>query len=273
MINFDIEVPLIYKEILAVVIGSLVGSFLNVCIYRIPKGISIIFPASHCPHCTYEIPFYLNMPIIGWFIIRGRCRNCGEKVSFRYPLVEAISAINFLLVYLKYGFGIDFIFLIIFTSMCIVLAFIDYYNYILPDVITIPMIIIGIIESLLVSRIKFINSLLGAVSGSIFLLIVYFLYMWMKKQEGLGMGDVKMIGGIGAFLGIELMFLTLFLSVITGTLVGLILMVKKRRFELDVALPFGFFLGICAVLVLYCGSGIIEIYKRFSEAIIMRYLI
>lgn len=273
MINFEVEVPLIYKEILVAVIGSLVGSFLNVCIYRIPKGISIVFPVSHCPHCKYEIPFYLNIPIIGWFIIRGRCRNCGRKVSFLYPLVEAISAMNFLVVYLKYGFGVDFIFLIIFTSMCIVLAFIDYYNYILPDVITIPMIVIGIINSLVGLRIRFINSLLGAVSGSAFLLIVYFLYMWIKKQEGLGMGDVKMICGIGAFLGIELMILTLFLSVIIGTLVGLLLMLKKRHFELDVALPFGFFLGICAVLVLYCGSSIIETYKRFSEAIIMRYLI
>jgi leader peptidase (prepilin peptidase)/N-methyltransferase len=273
MLGADIEVEIMYKEVLIFIIGALVGSFLNVCIYRIPKGISIVFPASHCPHCKYEIPFYLNVPIIGWFIIRGRCRNCGEKISFIYPVVETISAINFLILFIKYGASVEFIFMIMFSSMCIVLAFIDLFNFILPDVITIPMIVIGLIYAMISDRITLVESLMGAVGSSVFLLMVYILYLWLKKQEGLGLGDVKMIAGIGAFLGWKLVFLTLFLSVISGAITGLIIMLRRKRIELDIALPFGFFLGLIVNIVIYYGDEMIRLYKELAESLIIRYLL
>lgn len=177
------EIPWLYKDIYFFVIGSIVGSFLNVCIYRIPHSISIVLPASHCPHCRYKIPFYLNIPIIGWFIIGGRCKNCKSYISFLYPLVETLSALNFVMLYVKYGIGIDFLFYAIFTSMCIVLAFIDLRHYILPDVITIPMILGGILFSIVGSRLRILESLLAGASGSLILIAIFFFIFMDKKTR------------------------------------------------------------------------------------------
>ncbi|OGF58695.1 MAG: hypothetical protein A2Y62_12920, partial [Candidatus Fischerbacteria bacterium RBG_13_37_8] len=247
------EISLIYKQIYFFLVGAVIGSFLNVCIYRVPRSISIVFPASHCPHCRYEIPFYLNIPIIGWLLIMGKCRNCRAKISILYPLIEAISGINCMILYTNYGISIDLIFLACFTSMCIVLAFIDLEHYILPDVITIPMILLGLLYSLVSVHITFLDSLLGGLSGSFLLLFIYFVYLWLRKQEGMGMGDVKMIAGIGAFVGLKGMLLTLFLSVISGAIAGLFVMLRRSSFKLDIALPFGFFLGLVSLITIHYG--------------------
>lgn len=264
------EIPLIYKGIYMAIIGAIVGSFLNVCIYRIPRNISIIFPPSHCPNCRYKIPFYYNIPIFGWFIVKGKCKNCGVKISFLYPLIEAISALNFFILYMRYKMSIDFIFLIIFTSMCLVLSFIDLKHYILPDIITFPMIGTGILYSIFSKYLQLKMSILGAIAGASILIILYIVYFLLKHQEGLGFGDVKMIAGIGAFLGFKLMLLCLFIAVFVGTLIGIIIMIKRRYYKFDIPLPFGTFLGFSALLVLNYGNEIIYYYFYYSERIILK---
>lgn len=264
------DIPIIYKGIYMAIMGAIVGSFLNVCIYRIPRGISIIFPPSHCPNCRYKIPYYYNIPIIGWFVIKGKCKNCNSKISILYPLIEALSAGNFFILYMKYRMSIDFIFLIIFTSMCLVLSFVDLKHFILPDVITIPMTILGLLYSLLIHKLKM--SILGGIAGALILITLYFVYYLVKHQEGLGFGDVKMIAGIGTFLGLKLMLLTLFIAVISGTLVGIIIVIKKKYFKFDIPLPFGTFLGFASLISLFYGNNIIFYYFYYSEKIMLKFL-
>ena len=265
------EIPLLYKEIYFFIIGSIVGSFLNVCIYRIPHGISIVLPASHCPHCRYKIPFYLNVPIIGWFLIGGKCRNCKSRISFLYPFIETLSACNFILLYIRYGLGIDFFFYAIFTSMCIILAFIDLHHYILPDVITIPMILGGLLFSLVSSRLRFLESLLAGAAGSLILIAIFFLYLWLRKKEGLGMGDVKMIAGIGTFGGFSVLWVTLFAAVFSGALAGIVLMVKRKYYKMDMELPFGTFLGLAAIVSLYWSHKVVDMYFHWSERMLLHF--
>ena len=263
------EIPLLYKQIYMFVIGSIVGSFLNVCIYRIPKGISIITPASHCPYCRYKIPFYLNIPIVGWFIVGGKCKNCKASLSIEYSGIEMLSALNFMMLYANYGLRVDFFFYAAFTSMCIVLAFIDLHHYILPDVITIPMILAGILFSLVTSRITLLESILAGAAGSFLLIAIYLLYLWVRKQEGLGLGDVKMIAGIGTFGGFIIMFVALFTAVISGALVGVALMVKKKYYKMDMQLPFGTFLGLASLFSLYWSDKVVKMYFHWSERVIL----
>ncbi len=246
------------------VIGLLTGSFLNVCIYRIPRGESIVFPASRCPSCQKPIRAWDNVPVLSFLILRGKCRACKSSISMRYPMVEALNAALYVLVYLRFGTGWHLPVLLAFVSSLVIITFIDLDFQIIPDSISLPWIVIGIIAGATVLPDPFLraeplgwaNSLIGAVAGpGLFLLIV------IASRGGMGMGDVKMMGMVGAVLGWKAVLLTAFAGSVTGALAGLALVVLKGGGR-KTKVPFGPFLALGALISLLVGQ---EIFKWYID--------
>lgn len=264
----------------AVVFGLIIGSFLNVVILRLPQGMSISIPRSHCPQCKRLIPWYDNVPILSYMILRGHCRRCGKNISLRYPLIEALTGVVSLLLYLKYGLGVEWAIFLAFSAALIVLAFIDLDHRILPDPITLNGIWIGVLASVylaepspLVSRLfrfagieltnprasAFIGSVLGAIVGGGLLWAVAEAYLRLRGIEGMGFGDVKMMALVGAFLGAPLALLTIMIGSLLGSIVGLIFIRisgKTREYEL----PFGTFLAAAGIVTVLYGEDLIRWY-------------
>lgn len=245
--------------ILIVVFGLVWGSFLNVVIYRLPRGLSIVRPPSSCPHCGKQIKFYENIPIFSYLFLRGKCGSCGAKISPIYPLVEALTAICFLLVYGQYSLSPHFLASSLFVSALIVLGFIDYSHQILPDEITLPGVVLALVYAFFREDMSFIQALVGAAAGAGFLLLVYGVYYLWRKKEGLGLGDVTMMLMIGAYLGWRQTLLTLVLASVGGAVVGIFFIVFKKK-DLQHALPFGTFLAPAAFVALLYGPQIIDAY-------------
>lgn len=249
------------RIILVVVFGLVWGSFLNVVIYRLPREMSLLHPPSSCPKCGRRIKWYDNIPVLSYLFLGGKCRFCREKIPVVYPLVEALTAVCFLLVYfhnLKF-FDLQFFADCLFTSCLIALGFIDYFHQIIPDHITIPGLILALIYSPFRYDLNLKQALAGAVIGGGFLLLVYLVYLLWRKKEGLGMGDVMMMLMAGAYLGIGRTILTLFLSSVVGALAGLLVM-KLRGKDLQFALPFGTFIAPAAFFSLIWGESLISWY-------------
>jgi leader peptidase (prepilin peptidase)/N-methyltransferase len=242
-------------------LGASIGSFLNVCIYRLPRRESLVWPASHCTSCGRTLSWYENVPVIGWLALRGRCRTCGERISIVYPIVEVVTAAVFVAGYLIYGWTPLLAVRLLFACAMIVLFVIDLQHHILPNVITIPGIVIGFLFSLFLPP-GWLSSLLGIVLGGGVLFAVMEAYARARGFEGLGMGDVKMLAMIGAFLGWQLMLLTLILGSFMGSLIGVALM-AARRGGMKTALPFGTFLAIGALASAVAGDAILGWYLRF----------
>ena len=242
-------------------IGASIGSFLNVCIYRLPRRESLVWPASHCTSCGRTLSWYENVPIVGWFALRGRCRTCGERISIVYPIVELVTAVVFVAGYLIYGWTPLLAVRLLFACAMIVLFVIDLQHQILPNAITVPGIVIGFVFSLFLPP-GWFSSLLGIVLGGGVLYAVMEAYARARGFEGLGMGDVKMLAMIGAFLGWQLMLLTLILGSFLGSLIGVALM-ASRRGGMKTALPFGTFLAIGALVSAVAGAEILAWYLRF----------
>ncbi len=245
--------------ILIVVFGLVWGSFLNVVIYRLPKGISLLRPPSSCPHCGKHIKVYQNIPILSYLVLRGKCGFCGARISPVYPLVEALTPLCFLLVYEQYSLSSHFFASCLFVTALIVLGFIDYYHQILPDEITLPGFGLAFLYTFFRDDLSLIQALLGAATGAGFLLLVYGAYYLLRKKEGLGLGDVTMMLMVGAFLGWKQTLLTLILASIGGALVGVCFILFKKK-NLQHALPFGTFLAPAAFVSLLYGQKIIESY-------------
>jgi len=248
--------------VVAIVFGAIVGSFLNVCIIRLPKEESIITPGSHCPHCNHPIMFYDNIPLISYLLLGGKCRYCKRSISAQYPLVEGITAISSLLLFLKYGFSLSYLFYFSFVAALIVITVIDLYHQIIPDVISIPGIGVGLLGALIIPHITFFKSLLGILLGGGSLFVVATLYQWLFKREGMGGGDVKLLAMIGAFLGWDAVILTILLSSLIGSITGIIIMVFKGK-GFKYAIPFGPFLSLGAVTALFYRNEIISWYLQF----------
>ncbi len=249
------------RIILVVVLGLVWGSFLNVVIYRLPREMSLLRPPSSCPKCGRRIKWYDNIPVLSYLLLGGKCRFCGEKISVVYPLVEALTAVCFLLVYfhnLKF-LDLQFFADCLFTGSLIALGFIDYFHQIIPDHITIPGLLLALVYSPFRYDLNLKQALVGAVIGGGFLLLVYLVYLLWRKKEGLGMGDVMMMLMVGAYLGIGRTILTLFLSSVVGALAGLLLM-KLRGKNLQFALPFGTFIAPAAFFSLIWGESLIAWY-------------
>jgi leader peptidase (prepilin peptidase)/N-methyltransferase len=239
-------------------IGASIGSFLNVCIYRLPRRESLMWPASRCTSCGRPLAWYENVPIVGWLALRGRCRTCGQRISIVYPIVEAITAVIFVCGYLIYGWTPLLAVRLLFACAMIVLFVIDLRHKILPNVITVPGIVIGFVLSLFLPP-GWFASLLGIALGGGALLAIMEVYARARGFEGLGMGDVKMLAMIGAFLGWPLMLLTLVLASFAGSVVGIGLM-ASRRGGMKTALPFGTFLAVGALVAAVTGDAILAWY-------------
>jgi leader peptidase (prepilin peptidase) / N-methyltransferase len=235
-------------------LGLAVGSFLNVCIYRIPLGRSVVSPASRCPQCDTALQWIDNIPVVSYLVLGGRCRKCHAPISMRYPIVELIMMAVFLVHY--YVFGLDPILVprLLFASAMIVLFAIDLEHHLLPNVITLPGIVIGFAFSLLLPPGP-LSSLIGILIGGGVLWLIGEAYYRFAGQEGMGGGDVKMLGMIGAFLGWKLVLITLVFSSITGAIIGLGL-IATRRGDMKYALPYGTFLALAGLLASLQGDRI-----------------
>jgi leader peptidase (prepilin peptidase) / N-methyltransferase len=246
-------------EIFSIIFGALIGSFLNVCIYRLPREESIVTPGSHCPSCNQPIRFYDNIPLISYSFLRGKCRNCRHPISLQYPLVEGISALSSLLLFLRFGPSWSYLAYFAFAAALIAITVIDLHYQIIPDLISLPGIGAGLLVSLVIPQITFFNSLFGVLLGGGSLFLVATVYQWLFKREGMGGGDVKLLAMIGAFLGWKAVILTIFLSSLIGSVTGVVLMLIKGK-DFKYAIPFGPFLSLGAILALFYGERIIHWY-------------
>jgi len=249
-------------------LGAIVGSFLNVCIVRIPKGGSVVHPPSHCPGCKTAIRFYDNIPLLSYIVLLGRCRACGEHISPRYFIVELLMASLAVILYYQFSFSLAFLVSFVFVAALIVISFIDLDVRIVPDVISLPGIIAGLLFSV-VARYGIndpfelipspLNALIGVLVGGGFLLALAWVYEAFTGVEGMGGGDIKLLAMIGAFLGWTSIPFTLLFASLTGSVIGIGFMIAKgvgRRF----ALPFAPFLCLGALLYLFFGNELIQFY-------------
>ncbi len=248
------------SAILATVFGLSVGSFLNVCIHRLPLRESLMHPASRCPRCQAALKPYDNIPVVSYLVLRGRCRACGAPISLRYPLIEVITGAIFLAAYILFDGPILYQRLL-FACALIVLFVIDLEHRILPDVITLPGIVVGFLFSFIMPP-GWIDSLVGLLVGGGSLWLMGEVYFRLRHEEGMGFGDVKMLAMIGAFLGWKLMLLTLILSSFLGSAIGLG-MIAARRGDMKYALPFGTFLAVGALVAGVVGDRIVNWYASF----------
>jgi leader peptidase (prepilin peptidase)/N-methyltransferase len=249
--------------IVSTTFGAIVGSFLNVCIFRLPKEESIVWPGSHCPYCKNPIRFYDNIPLISYLLLKGRCRHCHRSISFQYPLIEGITAISSFVLFMRFGPSLSYLFYFLFVAALIVITVIDLYHQIIPDVISLPGIGVGLLASLMIPQITFFNSLVGALLGGGSLFLVGTLYQWMFKREGMGGGDVKLLAMIGAFLGWKGVILTILLGSLIGSVIGIMIMVLKGK-NFKYAIPFGPFLSLGAVIALFYENEIIAWYLQYK---------
>jgi len=230
-----------------------------VVIYRLPRDLSLVRPPSSCPRCGNRIKFYDNVPVLSYLLLRGKCRTCGAPISPSYPLVEVLTALSFLLLYGQYSLSFYFFASCLFASALIALGFIDYFHQILPDEITLPGLLLALVYSHFRPDLTLRQALVGAVTGAMLLLLIYFGYLALRKKEGLGLGDVTLMLFIGAYLGWARSILTLIVASLAGSLVGLFLVyVRKKDFQYS--LPFGTFLAPAAFFSLLWGEKIITAY-------------
>lgn len=244
--------------------GIILGSFLNCCIYRLPLEKSVVLPRSFCPRCKVPIKWYDNVPLISYILLLGKCRSCARKISIRYPLVELLSGFCSVFVFYYFQEWVPYIFYYIFLiSPLIIVTFIDLEHRLIPDVITIPGIVVGAASQFILMH-GSVQSIslsigLGIIVGGGFLAIVGYGYELIKKREGLGGGDVKLAAMFGAFFGWKGVVFILFISSIVGSIVGIILIIAYKR-DLKHAIPYGPFLALGAVIYLFFGDFLLNWY-------------
>lgn len=244
-------------------VGLCIGSFLNVCAYRLPVGESVVHPRSRCTSCGRMLTWFDNLPVVSWVVLGGRCRTCRKPVSWMYPAVEISTALVFVVTYLTYGLTLLSLVRVIFGCALIVLFVTDLQHKILPNVITLPGIVIGLVCSVFLPP-GWVSSLIGILVGGGVLFAIAEVYYRVRGQEGLGMGDVKLLAMIGAFLGWKLVLLTLVFASFTGSLAGGVLIASGRG-GMKYALPFGTFLAVGALLAATWGDPIADWYLGFYQ--------
>ena len=248
---------------ISVVFGAIVGSFLNVCISRLPKEESIVWPGSRCPYCKKPIKAYDNIPIISYILLKGRCRECHAPISTQYPLVEGGTALSSLFLITKFGPSLSYLVYFAFIASLITVTVIDLYHQIIPDAISLPGIGVGLLASLVIPQVTFFNSLIGILLGGGSLFLVATVYQWLFKREGMGGGDVKLLAMIGAFLGWKSVILTILLGSLIGSITGIIIMILKGK-DFKYAIPFGPFLSLGAVISLFYQNEMISWYLQYK---------
>lgn len=247
------------------IFGALVGSFLNVCIYRLPKNESVVFPASHCPNCDYQIRWYDNIPMLSYLFLRGSCRKCGTRISPQYPVVEFLNGALALALFLRFGLGFPYAVLFVLCSSLVVITFIDLEHQIIPDVISLPGIVVGFVCSFFIPGFGWLNSLIGIVAGGGSLLLVAYGYQLIAKKDGMGGGDIKLLAMLGAFLGWKAVLFIIFAASLIGSIVGVSLMLAQKK-DSTLAIPFGPFLATGALLYIFYGRQIIFWYLTIGKA-------
>jgi leader peptidase (prepilin peptidase)/N-methyltransferase len=257
--------PYLIAALFALVTGLLVGSFLNVCICRMPKGESVVFPPSHCPNCDYRIRWYDNIPLVSYLVLlRGKCRGCGTRISLQYPVVELLNGLLTLALFLRFGPTLLFLALFLFCSALVVITFIDLEHQIIPDEISLSGIVIGFVFAFFLPGHSWLDSLLGILLGGGSLLLVAYGYQWLTGKEGMGGGDIKLLAMMGAFLGWKSILFIIFASSLVGSVIGVtIMMIQKKDSKL--AIPFGPYLAFGAVLYVFYGEPIIHWYLTMGS--------
>ena len=250
--------PLILTAV--AIFGAIVGSFLNVVILRLPKpGASIVFPASHCPLCLSELAWYENIPVLSYLFLRGRCGHCATRIAIQYPLVEIMMAMLTVAVVVRFGLSLTGAGLFLFSAGLLVIIFIDLRHQIIPDVISLPGILVGFVFSFFSTLTTWQDSLIGLIAGGGVLYAIALLYYLLRKQDGMGGGDIKLLAMIGAFLGWQSLPFVIFASSVSGAAVGLLaMMIQKKGGETRI--PFGPFLSLAALLYMFFSIEIKNIY-------------
>lgn len=279
--------PDIIFYIAAFAFGSLIGSFLNVVIHRVPNELSIVFPNSACPKCNSPIKPYDNVPVISWLVLGGKCRNCKAPISARYPSVEALTGLVFLVVAWQIGFTAFLPVVFIFAAVMIALIFIDAGHMILPNVITYPLFVFVLLVRLVYPLafgteyfsdmsfapgtwmaaypawvVSLACAVAGAIAGGGSLWVVGELWKRLRGVEAMGLGDVKMMFGVGALLGWRLTLLSIFLGAFSGAVIGVVLMSRQKDKDMQAQIPFGIFLGTGSLLALLFGEQLLGWYSR-----------
>ena len=244
-------------------VGTIIGSFLNVCIARLPRSESVVFPPSHCPHCNSRIRSWDNIPLVSYLLLRGRCRACHRRISLRYPAVELLSGLLALLLVQRFDLSPALAVAGVFVAALIVVSFIDLDHQIIPDVISLPGIVVGVLLSALGYGPPLLDSIIGVLCGGGILFAVAAGYQALTGREGMGGGDIKLLAMIGAFLGWRAVLLTLVLGSFSGALVGIALMVTRGA-TTRLPIPFGPFLACGAVCALFFGDALINWYLHLA---------
>ncbi len=241
--------------------GLIIGSFLNVCIYRIPREESIAFPSSHCPNCGTSLKWCDLVPVFSFIVQRGKCRYCGEKISPQYPIIELLNAILYLIIYTKFGLSLEFFFYAIIFSLLIVITLIDLQHMIIPDILIILILVISVIYKILL-YILYSKSpdLLNSIGGLVLSSLLFILIIIVSKG-GMGGGDVTLIGALGFILGIKRIFLTIFLSFILGAIISIFLLITKIKGRKD-PIPFGPFIILGFFIVIFWGEQLLAWYMN-----------
>jgi leader peptidase (prepilin peptidase)/N-methyltransferase len=243
------------EVIAAGLFGSVIGSFLNVVAWRVPRKESLVSPGSRCPHCGADVKPYDNVPVVSWLLLRGRCRNCGGPISPRYPLVELATALVFAAVVAVRGFDDDLVLELPFVSALIALAAIDFDHKLLPNRIVYPMAVYGVIATLIVDQSDLVENLIAGAGAFLFLLLAVLAY-----PRGMGMGDVKLAGAMGLYLGLSIIP-ALLVAFLSGSVVGVVILAREGAQARKKAVPFGVFLALGGIVGVLAGPELIDVYE------------
>lgn len=239
--------------------GLVLGSFLNVVVHRVPRQMSVLAPRSHCPACGALIRWFDNVPVLSWLWLRGKCRRCGARISVRYPLVELATGLLLAAVAARFGVSVQGAAALVLGALLLALALIDLEHYLLPDVLTLPGIAAGLLFSLAGGLARPLDAVIGALLGAALPYAVIVLYRLVRGVEGMGLGDVKLLAMIGAFLGWQGALLTLCVGACAGAVVGIGLVLAGRG-KADTELPFGTFLSAAALLVVFARAPLLALF-------------
>lgn len=243
----------------AVIVGALIGSFLNVCIHRLPRHESLLWPASRCPSCAVPLAWYDNVPILSYLLLKGRCRACGAAISIRYPAIEAANAVGYGALVWWFGVGWSAAAYALLLSSLLIVTCVDLLHQIIPDVITLPGIVVGLLCAATILPVGLVNSLLGVALGGGLLWGLAWASPYLFGKEGMGGGDIKLLAMIGSFLGWQPTLLTIMIGAIAGSLVGLSL-ISLKRMRRDQYLPFGPFLALGALVAMFFHQPLLAWY-------------
>ncbi len=243
----------------SLLVGLALGSFMNVCIYRIPLEKSIISPSSSCPNCGKKIRFYDNIPLISYLLLLGRCRHCHHPISWRYPAVEAITGLLSLALFIRYGLSLQYLLSLLFAATLVTISFIDLDHQIIPDVLSIPGIVAGLAAAFIPGNVSWFDSIIGIIGGGGTLFLVGLIYEKLTGKQGMGGGDVKLLAMIGAWMGWRSLPFVLLVSSLTGAIIGSVFLLAAGK-GYRVRIPFGPFLSLGALFYIFFGPQLTNWY-------------